>query len=334
MADLQREIALEFVRVTEAAALRASRWLGLGDKDGVDKAASDAMRGMLDLIAIRGTVIIGEGVKDRAPMLHIGEKVGNWREYAPEVDIAVDPVDGTRLVANGLPNALAIIAAGSKGSFMAIPSFYMYKLACGPQLRGKLDINCSVSANLAVASAELGKDIRDLTVVILDRDRHRDLIAEVRRAGARIRLIGDGDVAGAISTAISFDNGSADICLGIGGAPEGVLAAAALNCLGGEIQARFHIVRAEERTLIERAGYDPGAVYRTEELARGQDIIFAATGVTGGEFLQGVSFGSHQAMTHSVVMRSKYKTVRYIKAIHNLNYKTIPSRERNQEEFV
>jgi fructose-1,6-bisphosphatase II len=334
MADLQREIALEFVRVTEAAALRSSRWLGLGDKDGVDKAASDAMRGMLDLIAIRGTVIIGEGLKDRAPMLHIDEKVGNWREHAPEVDIAVDPVDGTRLVANGLPNAISIMAAGAKGSLMSIPSFYMHKLACGPQLRGKLDINRSVAENLSVAAAALGKSVKDLTVTILDRERHRELIAEVRRTGARIRLIGDGDVAGAIATAISFDNGNADICLGIGGAPEAVLTAAALSCLGGEIQTRFYFGNAEERALVERAGLDPDAVYRTEDLARGEDIIFAATGVTGGEFLQGVSFGSHQATTHSVVMRSKYKTVRYIKAIHNLNYKTIPSRERNQEEFV
>jgi fructose-1,6-bisphosphatase II len=302
MADLQRGIAMEFIRVTEAAALRSSRWLGNGDKEQVDQAASDAMRGMLDLIAIKGTVTIGEGEKDRAPMLYIGEKVGNWDDDAPEVDIAVDPVDGTRLVANG-----------------------------GPQLKGKLDINVGVRENLKVAAAVLNKTIKDLTIMILDRERHLSLIEEVRSAGARIKLIADGDVAGAIATAIN----NVDIYMGIGGAPEGVLAAAALRCLDGEIQTKFFATNEAEKEKLAKAGYNLDKIYYTEDLAKGEEIIFSATGITGGEFLEGVSFGSNQtAVTHSVVMRAKYRTIRYVKAIHNLNYKTIPSRARNAEEKV
>lgn len=331
MADLQRGIAMEFIRVTEAAALRSSRWLGNGDKEQVDQAASDAMRGMLDLIAIKGTVTIGEGEKDRAPMLYIGEKVGNWDDDAPEVDIAVDPVDGTRLVANGLPNALSVVAAGEHGSLLPAPSFYMKKLACGPQLKGKLDINVGVRENLKVAAAVLNKTIKDLTIMILDRERHLSLIEEVRSAGARIKLIADGDVAGAIATAIN----NVDIYMGIGGAPEGVLAAAALRCLDGEIQTKFFATNEAEKEKLAKAGYNLDKIYYTEDLAKGEEIIFSATGVTGGEFLEGVSFGSNQtAVTHSVVMRAKYRTIRYVKAIHNLNYKTIPSRARNAEEKV
>lgn len=331
MADLQRGIAMEFIRVTEAAALRASRWLGNGNKEQVDQAASDAMRGMLDLIAIKGTVIIGEGEKDRAPMLYIGEKVGNWTDDSPEVDIAVDPVDGTRLVANGLPNALSVVAAGEHGSLLPVPSFYMHKLACGSELKGKLDINVSVRENLKVAAAVLNKNVKDLTIMILDRERHLKLIEEVRSAGARIKLITDGDVAGAIATALN----SIDIYMGIGGAPEGVLAAAALRCLDGEIQTKFFATNDSEKEKVAKAGYQFDKVYYTEDLAKGEEIIFSATGITGGEFLEGVSFGSNQtAVTHSIVMRAKYRTARYIKAIHNLKYKTIPSRARNTEEKV
>jgi fructose-1,6-bisphosphatase II len=331
MADLQRGFALELVRVTEAAALRASRWLGNGDKEQVDKAASDAMRGMLDLIPLKGTIIIGEGEKDKAPMLSIGEKVGSWADGTPEADIAVDPVDGTRLVANGLPNALSVMAAGEKGALLPFPGFYMHKLACGPLLKGKLDINASVRENLKVAAATLNKDFKDMTVMVLDRDRHRELIADLREMGVRIQLIADGDVAGAISTALI---NSVDMYLGVGGAPEGVLAAVALRCLEGEIQTKFYIHNDNDRAKIENAGFDPERVYYTEDLARGDEIIFAATGITTGEFLKGISFGSQSAVTYSVVMRAKYKTIRYIKSIHNLNYKTIPSRERNQEEEV
>jgi len=330
MADLQRGLAMELVRVTEAAALRASRWLGNGNKDMVDKAASDAMRGMLDLISVKGKVIIGEGEKDKAPMLYIGEKVGDWKEDSPEVDIAVDPVDGTRLVANGLPNAISVLAAGTKDSLMPFPGFYMHKLACGPELKGKLDINASVRENLKVAAAVLQKDVKDLTIVVLDRERHRDLIEEIRAAGARIKLIADGDVAGAISTAL----GNVDIYMGIGGAPEGVIAAAALKCLDGEIQTRFFLKDKEEEKSIRAMGFDTNKVYYTDDLAKGDEIIFAATGVTSGEFLEGISFGSQKAISHSILMRAKYRTVRYIKTVHNLKYKTIPSRERNQEEKV
>jgi fructose-1,6-bisphosphatase II len=331
MADVQRQIALELVRVTEAAALRASRWLGNGNKEMVDKAASDAMRGMLDLIPLKGTVIIGEGIKDRAPMLYLGEQVGDWQEGSPEVDIAVDPVDGTRLVANGLPNALSVLAVGSKGSLLSFPSFYMEKMAYGPALKGKLDMNVSVRENLKVAAAVLNKHVKDLTIMILDRDRHQKLIAEVRDTGARIKLIGDGDVAGAISTAMP---NNVDIYMGIGGAPEGVLAAAALRCLDGEIQTRFYAHDAAEKERIIASNFDIDRIYTTEDLANGDDLIFAATGITSGEFLDGVTFGSSQATTHSVVMRAKYRTVRYIKTLHNLRYKTIPSRERNAEEEV
>jgi fructose-1,6-bisphosphatase II len=331
VADLQRQIALELVRVTEAAALRTSRWLGNGNKEMVDKAASDAMRGMLDLIPLKGTVIIGEGIKDKAPMLYLGEQVGDWKEGSPEVDIAVDPVDGTRLVANGLPNALSVLAVGAKGSLLSFPSFYMEKLACGPALKGKLDMNVSVRENLKVAAAVLNKNVKDLTIMILDRERHQKLIAEVRNTGARIKLIGDGDVAGAISTAMP---NNVDIYMGIGGAPEGVLAAAALRCLDGEIQTRFYAHNDEEKKRIVASNFDINKVYYTEDLAKGDDLIFAATGITSGEFLKGVSFGSHQATTHSIVMRAKYRTVRYIKTLHNLKYKTIPSRERNAEEEV
>lgn len=330
MADLQREIAMELVRVTEAAALRTSRWLGNGDKDMVDKAASDAMRGMLDLISVKGTVVIGEGEKDKAPMLAIGEKVGDWKEDSPEIDIAVDPVDGTRLVANGSPNAISVLAAGAKGSLLAFPGFYMHKLAYGPELKGKLDINAGVRENLKVAAAVLNKDIKDLTIMVLDRERHQALIKEIRQVGARIKLIGDGDVAGAIATALN----NVDIYIGIGGAPEGVIAAAALKCLDGEIQTRFYSKDDAEKEKFQAMGFDPEKVYFTEDLAKGDDIIFVATGITSGEFLEGVSFGKQKATTHSIVMRAKYRTVRYIDAIHNLIYKTIPSRERNQEEKV
>lgn len=330
MADLERGIAMELVRVTEAGALRASRWLGNGNKEMVDKAASDAMRGMLDLIDIKATIVIGEGEKDKAPMLSIGEHVGSWCDGAPEVDIAVDPIDGTRLVANGLPNAISVLAAGKKGSLMAFPGFYMNKMAYGSALKGKLDLNAGVKENLKVAAAVLNKNINDLTVMVLDRERHQGLIDEIRTVGARIRLIMDGDVAGAIATAL--DN--VDICMGVGGAPEGVIAAAALRCLDGEIQTKFYPFDDTEQAKFEALGFDPQKIYFTEDLAQGDDLVFAATGVTSGDFLKGITFGSQLATTYSIMMRAKYRTVRYIKSMHNLQYKTIPSRERNAEELV
>jgi len=330
MQDLTREITLEFVRVTEAAALKASRWMGKGDKEAADQAAVDAMRGMLDLVAIRGRVIIGEGEKDEAPMLFIGERVGGGGIYDPEVDIAVDPLDGTSLTAKGLPNALSVMAAGNAGTIKSFPSFYVDKIAVGPGAKGQIDINAPVEENLKRVAKAYACHISELTVVILERPRHGDLIERVRRSGARCKLISDGDVSGAIST--SIEDSGVDLLLGIGGAPEGVLAAAALRCLGGEIQVKMFARDEAEKKRILDAGYgDLEQVYCTEDLAKGDSIIFAATGVTGGDFLPGVRFSGHTAITHSVVMRARTRTVRYIKAIHHLDTKTIPSRGQQRE---
>lgn len=324
--------ALDLVRVTEAAALKASRWMGKGDKNGVDKAAVDAMRGMLDFVEISGTVIIGEGEKDEAPMLYIGEKVGRWGDGDCEVDIAVDPVDGTRLTAKGLPNAMSVIAIGDKGTLAHIPSFYMQKLACGPELRGKLNIDWSVAKNLETAAKILDKNIEDLTVTVLDRERHNELVEEIRKTGARIKFLIDGDIAGAIATCL--DDHAADVYIGTGGAPEAVLAAAALKCLDGEIQAKFWWKDdTEKQTLIDK-GYDINKLFLTDDLAKGDSIVFCATGVTDGEMLKGVSFGSHRATTHTILMRAKTKTVRSITATHNLNYKTIHTKSLDHDELV
>lgn len=330
--DLYGYMSLDLVRVTESAALKAARWMGKGDKNNVDKAAVDAMRGMLDFIPISGTVIIGEGEKDEAPMLYIGEKVGRWGKEDKEVDIAVDPVDGTRLTAKGLPNAMAVIAVGEKGSLATIPCFYMEKLACGPKLRGKLDINASVKDNLKIAAEILGKNFEDLTIAILERERHNQLVDEIRGAGARIQFILDGDIAGAIAT--SMDNNEVDLYMGVGGAPEAVLAAAALRCLDGEIQAKFWCKDSEEKKIVVDKGFDLEKVYFTEDLAMGDSIMFCSTGITNGEMLKGVKFGSHQAMTHTVLMRARTKTVRYIEAVHNLNYKTIHVKSLDEEMDV
>lgn len=330
--DLYGYMSLDLVRVTESAALKSARWMGKGDKNNVDKAAVDAMRGMLDFIPISGTVIIGEGEKDEAPMLYIGEKVGRWENGDKEVDIAVDPVDGTRLTAKGLPNAMSIIAVGAKDSLATIPCFYMKKLACGPMLRGKLDINAPVRNNLKIASQVLNKNFEDLTIAILERERHNLLVDEIRNIGARIQFILDGDVAGAIAT--SMENNEVDLYMGVGGAPEAVLAAAALRCLDGEIQAKFWCRDSEEEKMIINKGYDLDKVYFTEDLASGDSIIFCATGITNGEMLKGVKFGSQQAITHTVLMRARTKTVRYIEAVHNLNYKTIHVKSLDSEEDI
>ncbi len=327
-----REITLELVRVTESAAIMASRLLGRGDKNAVDQAAVDAMRGMLDYIDIKGVVVIGEGEKDEAPMLYIGEKVGTWKEDAPEMDIAVDPVDGTRLVAYGRPNAISVIAAAERGKIAYIPTFYSIKLAVGPELRGKLDINAPVRENIRVAAAILGKDVSEFTVVILDRERHRKIIEEVRSLGARIKLISDGDIAGVIATAMP--DSYVDMYIGIGGTPEGILAAAALRSLGGEIQMKMWPRDEEERKKLEEEGWDVDRVYFTEDLVGGENIIFAATGITDGEFLRGVKYGKHRAITESIVMRSKTRTVRRIIAYHDLRYKTIPLKSEGEVKLV
>lgn len=327
-----KEITLEMVRVTESAALTASRYMGRGNKEIVDKVASDAMRGMLDYIDMQGIVVIGEGEKDKAPMLYIGEKVGNWEENTPELDIAVDPIDGTRLVAFGLPNAISVIAATDRGAIEYLPTYYSYKLAVGPELAGKLDINASIRENLRVASAILNVNISELTVVILNRERHREIIEEVRKVGARIKLISDGDIAAAIATALP--ESYVDIYLGIGGSPEAILAAAALKSLGGEIQLKLWPIDEKERNLISENGYDENRVYKTDDLIKSDNVIFAATGVTDGDLLHGVKYSKNIAITESIVMRSKTKTLRKIISHHNLKYKTIPLKSEGEVRFL
>jgi len=332
MKDITREITLELVRVTEAAALKASRWMGKGDPKAADQAATDAMRGMLDLIDIRGTVVIGEGEKDQAPMLYIGEKVGGGGKDSPEVDIAVDPLDGTNLTAKGMPYAISVFAAGNHGTMKSFPSFYVDKIAVGPRAKGCIDINDTVENNLKRVAKAYECKVVDLTAILLDRPRHNDIISQIRKLGVRIKLITDGDVAGAIATAM--EDSPVNILFGIGGAPEGVVAAAGLKCLGGEMQVKMCARDDEEKRKLLKKGCeekDFETVYTTEDLVKGDSIIFAATGVTGGDFLPGVRYEGNRAITHSVVMRAKTRTVRYIKAYHHLDIKTIPSRGARKE---
>lgn len=308
-----RNLALELVRVTEAGALAAARWMGRGDKNGADGAAVEAMRIVLGTVPMDGVVVIGEGEKDEAPMLYNGERIGDGTP--PEVDIAVDPIDGTTLTAKGRPNALAVIALADKGSmFNPGPCVYMEKIAVGPEGKGSIDITKSATENLHTLAEALRRHVRDLTVVILDRDRHDELIAEVRESGARIRLIPDGDVAGAISTA--WADSGADVLFGIGGTPEGVISAAALKCMGGEIQGRLWPRNEDERQLAIDSGYDLSRVLTTDVLVNSDNCFFAATGVTDGELLRGVHYDSRGATTHSLVMRSLSGTVREVHARH------------------
>ncbi|MBW3668235.1 MAG: class II fructose-bisphosphatase [Actinobacteria bacterium] len=310
-----RNLALELVRVTEAAALAASRWMGRGDKEGADGAAVDAMRIVLQSVPMDGIVVIGEGEKDEAPMLYNGENIGDGTP--PMTDIAVDPIDGTTLTALGRSNALSVIAVSERGTmFDPGPCVYMEKIAVGPDAVGAIDITASITANLKAVAKAKNETVRDLTVVILDRPRHDEMIREVRAAGARIRLIPDGDVAGAISTA--WPESGADILFGIGGTPEGVIAAAALKCMGGELQARLWPRNDEERQAALAAGYDLGAVLTTDDLVKSDNCFFAATGITDGELLQGVHYDARGATTQSLVMRSKSGTVRRIDARHRL----------------
>lgn len=313
-----RNLALELVRVTEAAALAASRWMGRGRKNEADGAAVEAMRRAFDYVAIDGTVVIGEGEMDEAPMLYIGEKVGHG---GPPMDIAVDPLEGTTITAKGGPNALAVIAVAEHGNFLHAPDIYMDKIAVGGGLpAGVVDLDAPPADNLRSLAAAKRRDVSDLVVCILERDRHKELIAKCREAGARIMLIGDGDVAGAIATAIP--QSGVDIYMGSGGAPEGVLAAAALRCIGGQMQGRLLYESAEQTERARGMGIaDPNRKYTITEMAAG-DVMFAATGVTGGAMLRGVRRFGHGAITHSVVMRSKSGTVRYIEAHHNFDTKT------------
>jgi fructose-1,6-bisphosphatase class II len=324
MAEMDRNLALELVRVTEAAALSCARWMGRGDAKGADQAAVDAMRRAFDSITIRGTVVIGEGERDEAPMLFIGEQVGlGWHdgggETAPKVDIAVDPLEGTNLCATGAPDSIAVIAVAEDGKFLNAPDTYMDKIAVGPSGKGCIDIAKSPSWNLSALAEAKRARVEDLTAIILERPRHQELINEVRKTGARIRLITDGDVSAAIATC--KDETGIDILFGIGGAPEGVLAAAALRCVGGDMQGRLKYRNDGERARAEKMGVkDHDKIYRVDELAQG-NVMFAATGVTDGAFLKGVHFFGGGASTHSVVMRSKSGTVRFIEAQHAFDRK-------------
>jgi fructose-1,6-bisphosphatase class II len=313
---MDRNLALEAVRVTEAAALSCARLTGRGDERAADQAAVDAMRRAFDALAIDGTVVIGEGERDEAPMLYIGEKVGSG---GPKVDIALDPLEGTTICATGAPNALAVIAMADGGNLLHCPDTYMAKIATGPVGKGVVDLDKSPTENLnALAEAKRCK-VEDLTVIILSRPRHEAIIQEVRKAGARIRLIGDGDVSAAIAT--TKPETGIDLLLGIGGAPEGVLAAAALRCVGGEFQGRLAPRNDEEIERAKRMGVtDIKKKFQIEELAAG-DVMFAATGVTDGDYLRGVHFFAGGATTQSVVMRSKTKTVRVINATHYFEHK-------------
>jgi fructose-1,6-bisphosphatase II len=309
---MDRNRALELVRVTEAAALSCGRWVGKGDKTSADQAATEAMRRSLESIEISGTVVIGEGEMDEAPMLYIGEKVGSGN--GQEVDIAVDPLEGTNICAKGLSGSIATIALAPRGGFLHAPDMYMEKIAVGPGGKGAIDINLPPAENLKRVAGAKGCHIEDLTVVILDRPRHDKMVSEIRKAGARIHLISDGDVAPAIAAAV--EGSGVDLLMGIGGAPEGVLAAAALQCLGGDIQGRLVFMSNEERERARAMGItDFDRVYHGDDMARG-DVVFAATGVTNGDLLKGVRYFAGGAETHSLVMRSKTRTVRFIEARH------------------
>ena len=311
-----RNLAMEMVRVTESAALATARWVGRGDKEGADGAAVEAMRTILGTVQMDGVVVIGEGEKDDAPMLYNGERIGDGTP--PLVDVAVDPIDGTTLTAHGKTNALSVIAVGERGSmFDPGPSFYMDKIAVGPDAKGSIDLTASPTQNLGWVAKALRKSVRDLTVVILDRPRHAELISEVRSTGARIRLITDGDVYGGIATA--WPNAGVDVLIGIGGTPEAVITAAALKSMGGELQCRLSPQSDSEREAVLGAGYDLSRILNQDELIEGDNCFFAATGITDGELLRGVRFDSTGAHTQSLVMRSRSGTVRLIDAHHRMH---------------
>lgn len=315
---MERELALEFVRVTEAAALASGRLMGRGDKNAADGAAVGAMRRAFDTVYIDGVVVIGEGEMDEAPMLYIGEKVGVGTP--PQVDVAVDPLEGTNLVAKGLPNALSVLAVAPRNFLLHAPDIYMDKIAVGPKAKGCIKLDASVEENMGSVAEALGKKIEDMVAIILDRERHQETIDELRRLGARVKLISDGDVSAAIATAV--EGTGVDILFGIGGAPEGVLAAAALKCLGGDIQGRLVPEDdVDRKRIIEMGLRDPGQLLTMDDLIKGDDVIFAATGITDGDFLQGVRYAGNLATTHSVVMRGLTGTVRFIKATHRLDLK-------------
>jgi fructose-1,6-bisphosphatase II len=310
-----RNLALELVRVTESAATFASRWIGRGDKNAADQAAVDAMRLMINTVSMRGVVVIGEGEKDEAPMLYNGEEVGDGT--GPEVDVAVDPLEGTRLTALGMPNAIAVIAVAERGTlFFPGAALYMDKIAVGPEAAEAIDIDLTPTENLDRVAEAKGVDVNNLTVVVLERDRHDELIAEIREAGARVNLIRDGDVAPAIAAAQAGTG--VDLLMGIGGTPEGVISAAAIKCLGGAMQGKLWPRNDDERQQLVDAGYDIDAVLDADDLVRGDDVFVAATGVTSGALLRGVRVVGDRVETDSIVMRSRSGTFRRIQASHPL----------------
>lgn len=315
---MERELALEFVRVTEAAALATGRLMGRGDKIAADRAAVDAMRVAFDTVYIDGTVVIGEGEADEAPMLYTGERVGTGDP--PVVDVAVDPLEGTNLVAKGLPNALSVVAVASRGSLLHAPDIYMDKIAVGPKAAGCIHLDAPVKENLEAVADALNRNVQDLVAILLDRDRHSETIRQIREAGARVKLITDGDVSAAIATAL--EGTGVDILFGIGGAPEGVLAAAALKCLGGEIQGRLYPEDQEEKDKIAAMGIkDYKKLLRMDDMVKDDGVIFAATGITDGDMLKGVRYYGRMASTHSLVMRGTTGTVRFVEARHSLEKK-------------
>ncbi|HDX9580288.1 TPA: class II fructose-bisphosphatase [Bacillus pseudomycoides] len=316
---MERELALEIVRVTEAAALASAQWMGRGKKNEADDAATTAMRTMFDSVNMAGTVVIGEGELDEAPMLYIGEKLGTGN--GPEVDIAVDPLEGTNIVAKGLANAMAVIAIADKGNLLHAPDMYMEKIAVGPNAAGKISLDDPIEKTIDIVAEANNKKIRDLTVIIQERERHQEIIDRVRAKGARVKLFGDGDVGASIATALP-DTGI-DLFIGTGGAPEGVISAAALKCLGGEMQARLVPMNKEEEERCLAMGLEnPRQLLMLDDLVSGDDAIFSATGVSAGELLDGVKFlGGDLAETYSIVMRYKTRTVRFIKTHHHLDHK-------------
>lgn len=315
LTQIDRNLGLELVRVTEAAALAAGRWVGRGMKNEGDGAAVDAMRKLINSVDMNGVVVIGEGEKDEAPMLFNGEQVGTG--LGANVDIAVDPVDGTTLMAEGRPNAISVLAAADRGA-MYDPSavFYMKKIAVGPEAAGKIDIEAPVAHNIQVVAKAKGISNSDVTVVVLDRPRHEELIRDIREAGAKVRLIRDGDVAGSVAAA--QDTNSVDIMMGIGGTPEGIISACAMKCMGGEIQGILHPTSDLELEKVAATGYELGTVLTTNDLVSSDNCYFVATGVTNGDMLRGVSYRHNGATTRSLVMRSKSGTIRFIESRHQL----------------
>ena len=315
---MQRDLSLDFLRVVEEAAIASARTMGLGDRHAADKAATGAMRKELATVPIKGRIVIGEGERDEAPMLFIGEEVGappKDGDNFPEIDIAVDPLEGTNLCAAGKPNAITVMAASERGGLLHAPDIYMQKLAVGPTCKGAVDLEAPVKDNLRAIAQRLDREVEDLVIVVLDRPRHEQLIKDIRAAGARIRLISDGDVAPAIAAAVIGSGVHA--VMGIGAAPEGVLAAAALRCLSGEMLGRLVTIRPGDVERMEKMGIkDPKRIYRTEELAPGKNIVFACTGVTSGDLLRGVRFFGEGDRTHSLVMTLQPHNVRFVDAVH------------------